>query len=86
MSDSLSLFIRYLIDVSLSVDDAGSKLVEIVVVVVVVVVVLVVVIDVEVSVEEALVQGCIFFPKIEFFINHYLVALSFVWSEMPISG
>ena len=22
-------------------------------------------------------QGCIFFPKIEFFINHYLEALSF---------
>ena len=31
-------------------------------------------------------QGCIFFPKIEFFINHYLKALSFLWSEMPISG
>ena len=31
-------------------------------------------------------QGCIFFPKIEFFINHYLEALSFLWSEMPISG
>ena len=23
-------------------------------------------------------QGCIFFPKIEFFINHYLAALSFL--------
>ena len=31
-------------------------------------------------------QGCIFFPKIEFFINHYLEALSFLWSEMAISG
>ena len=51
LSDSLSLFIRYLIDVSLSVDDAGSKVVEIAVVVVVVVVV---VIDVEVYVEESL--------------------------------
>ena len=63
LPDSLSLFILKdiwnrlthwsnwdLIDVSLSVDDAGSKLVQIVVVVVVVVV-----IDVEVSVEEALV-------------------------------
>ena len=51
LSDSLSLFIRYLIDVSLSVDDAGSKLVEIVADFVVAVVV---VIDVEVSVEESL--------------------------------
>ena len=31
-------------------------------------------------------QGCILFPKIEFFINHNLEALSFLWSEMPILG
>ena len=31
-------------------------------------------------------QGCTLFPKIEFFLNHYLESLSFLWSEMAISG
>ena len=39
----------------------------------------------ESPVSSLLVRG-VYSSKIEFFINHYLDALSFLWSEMPISG